>query len=175
MQPEALMLYKLIILYILDKVDFSLTNVQLTNFILEKEYTNYFNIQQVLSELLEDDFISSKTVRNSSYYDITTSGGETLSFFYDTIPAAIKEDIDEFLKENKYSLREENSIQADYYEAKKNEFIVNLKVMERDSIVIELNLSVPTESEATLLCESWKKKSTEVYSRIFTTLMEDPE
>ena len=43
MQPEALMLYKLMILYILDKVEFPLTQTQLTNFLLEKEYTTYLS------------------------------------------------------------------------------------------------------------------------------------
>lgn len=175
MQPEALMLYKLIILYILDKVDFPLTNVQLTNFILEKEYTNYFNIQQVLSELLEDGFISSNTIRNSSYYEITSTGGETLSFFYNSISPAIKEDIDTFLKENKYSLREENSTQADYFEAKKNEFITRLRVLERGATIIEINLLVPSEQEAELICDNWKKKSSEVYAKIFSVLMDNAE
>ena len=46
MQPEALMLYKLIVLYTLSRVDFPMTNSQLTEFITEKEYTNYFNVQQ---------------------------------------------------------------------------------------------------------------------------------
>lgn len=175
MQPEALMLYKLIILYILDKVDFPLTNVQLTNFILEKEYTNYFNIQQVLSELLEDKFISCNVIRNSSYYEITSMGGETLSFFNDTISSAIKDDIDNFLKENKYSLREENSTQAEYFEARKNEYITCLKVLERDSTIIEIKLSVPSEAEAGLICDNWKKRSSEVYARIFSTLTDDAE
>ena len=58
MQPEALMLYKLIILYILDRVDFPMTNSRLTDFITTKEYTNYFNVQQVLSDLVEDGYIS---------------------------------------------------------------------------------------------------------------------
>ena len=40
MQSDTLTLYKLIILFILDKVDFPLTNAQLSDFILEKEYTN---------------------------------------------------------------------------------------------------------------------------------------
>ena len=79
MQAETLMLYKLIVLYILDKVDFPLTNGQLTNFILEKEYTNYFNIQQTINELVDDEYISSETIRNSSLYQITDSGRETLS------------------------------------------------------------------------------------------------
>ncbi|MDE7299594.1 MAG: DUF4364 family protein [Lachnospiraceae bacterium] len=175
MQPEALMLYKLIILYILDKVDFPLTNVQLTNFILEKGYTNYFNIQQVLSELLEDSFISCNTIRNSSYYEITSSGGETLSFFYDKISDAIKEDIDIFLRDNKYGMREENSTQADFYEARKNEYIATLKVLERGTPIIEIHLSVPSEAEASLICDNWSKKSSEIYARIFATLTEETE
>ena len=41
---EALTQYKLIILYMLDKVDFPLTNTQISNFILEKGYTSYFTL-----------------------------------------------------------------------------------------------------------------------------------
>ena len=48
---EAQTLYKLIVLTMLDRVDFPLTNAQISDFILTKEYTNYFTLQQVLSEL----------------------------------------------------------------------------------------------------------------------------
>ena len=34
-----------------------MTNAQLTAFI-SKEYTNYFNIQRAISELIDDEFIS---------------------------------------------------------------------------------------------------------------------
>ena len=36
---ETYTLYKLIVLYMLDKVDFPLTTSQISEFILEKEYT----------------------------------------------------------------------------------------------------------------------------------------
>ena len=175
MQPVALMLYKLMILYILDKVEFPLTQTQLTNFLLEKEYTNYFNIQQVLSELLEDKFISCNIIRNSTYYEITTLGGESLSFFYNKISDPIRADIDNFLKENKYSMREENSIRADYYETKKNEFIVSLKIMERGNPIIDIGLSVPSEAEAEIICNNWSKKSSEIYTHIFSSLIGDTD
>ena len=48
---EAFTLYKLIILYMLDKVDFPLTNSQISEFVLDKGYTDYFKLQQALSEL----------------------------------------------------------------------------------------------------------------------------
>ena len=40
---EPLTLYKLIILYMLKKVDFPLTNAQISEFVLDQEYTTYFN------------------------------------------------------------------------------------------------------------------------------------
>lgn len=171
MQAESLMLYKLIVLYILDKVDFPLTNGQLTNFILEKEYTSYFNIQQAISELIEDNYINSESIRNSSLYQITESGRETLSFFSNNISQAIREDIDCYLKEHKYSLRNEVSTLADYYESKKNEFVTHLRVIEGDSAVIELKLSVPTEREANIICNNWRDKSPDIYAYVISTLI----
>ncbi len=173
MQAETLMLYKLIVLYILDKVDFPLTNGQLTNFILEKEYTNYFNIQQAISELIDDNYISSETIRNSSLYQISESGKETLSFFSHNISQAIRDDIDAYLKEHKYSLRNEVSTLADYYENKKDEYIARLRVMEGDSAIIELKLSVPTEREANLVCNNWRNKSSDIYAYVISTLIAD--
>ena len=57
LQSESLMLYKLIILYILDRMTFPITNTELTRFILEKEYTNYLTIQETLADLIEDNYI----------------------------------------------------------------------------------------------------------------------
>ena len=42
---EPLTLYKLIILYMLDKVNFPLTNSQISEFTLDKGYTTYFHIR----------------------------------------------------------------------------------------------------------------------------------
>lgn len=50
---EPLTLYKLIILYMLEKVDFPLTNAQISGFVLDKGYTTYFHLQQAISELID--------------------------------------------------------------------------------------------------------------------------
>lgn len=171
MQSDALTLYKLIILYILEKVDFPLTNAQVSNFILEKEYTNYFSIQQAVSELIASELITCETIRNSSYYRLTNAGEETLEFFSNEISDAIKHDIMEYLKENKYELREEVSTIADYHEEKKDEFITKCLVKERGSVIVEVSLNVPTEEEARTICNNWRKNSQEVYAFLMKTLM----
>lgn len=173
MQSDASTLYKLIILYMLDKVDFPLTNAQITDFILEKDYTNYFNIQQSISELKDTNLIVSETIRNSSYFKITDAGRETIRFFDNDISEAIRKDIDTFLQDNKYKLRQEVSILADYYENKKDEFIATCYVTEQGSKLVEVNLSVSTEQEARTICNNWKNKSQDVYAYLIQTLMTD--
>lgn len=172
MQSDTLTLYKLIILYILNKVDFPLTNAQLSDFILEKEYTNYFNIQQAISELTSSQLVTVTTVRNSSHYRITPAGTETLEFFNNKISDPIKSDIMEYLRNNKYALREEVSNLADYYEEKPNEYVVRCQVKEQGSSIIDLSLIVPTEDVAISICNNWKKKSQTVYSYLMKTLLE---
>jgi hypothetical protein len=152
-------------------VDFPLSNVQLTAFILEKEYTNYFNVQRAISELLDDEYVAAKTIRNSSLYLITDSGNETLLFFDNMISSGIKEDIEKYLAENKYELKDEFSSPADYIQLKKGEFSVRLKVIERDSNIIDLTLSVPTEEDANNICNNWSKKSSDIYAYLMSSLL----
>lgn len=54
---EPITIYKLTILNMLDKVDFPLTNTQISNFFLEQDYTDYFRVQQVLSDLEDASLI----------------------------------------------------------------------------------------------------------------------
>lgn len=171
MSSDTFMLYKLMILYILSRVDFPLSNAQLTAFILEKEYTNYFNIQRVISELIDDEFITVKTIRNSSLYLITETGNETLLFFDNLISSGIKEDIEEYLSQNKYELREEVSTPADYSQIKKGEFSVRMSVIERGTHIIDLTLTVPTEEEAISMCNKWSEKNSDIYTYLMSTLL----
>ena len=60
MNQEPLTLYKLIVLYLLNKVSFPLTMAQVSDLILEKEYTSYLTLQQVINELLPISLRSSK-------------------------------------------------------------------------------------------------------------------
>ena len=90
---EPFTLYKLIVLYMLEKVDFPLSNTQISDFFLEKEYTNYFTVQQVVHDLIETDLISTESTHSNTQYSITAAGKETLQFFHDKISPAIQNDI----------------------------------------------------------------------------------
>ena len=138
MLSEPMTLYKLMILYMLKQVNFPLTSAQLSNFFLEHEYTTYFTLNQALNELLEAKLLHVETNHNSSRYEITREGEETLSFFGNKISSAIIEDIDEYLKENKFRLRNEVGVTADFYKSTNQDFIVHCEVREGKSCLIDL-------------------------------------
>ncbi|MFV0343087.1 MAG: DUF4364 family protein [Anaerocolumna sp.] len=173
MQSDSLTLYKLIILYLLDKVDFPLNNAQISNIILDKDYTNYFSIQQSLSELLEADFCTVESNGHSSLYLITDAGRETLSFFGYMISSAIQNDLLDYLRKNKYDLRDESSTRSEYFESKKGEYQVRLRVLEKEDSIIDLSIAVPTEEDATKISLNWRRKSQEIYAYVLNTLLNE--
>ena len=99
MMQDPLTLYKLIVLYMLDKAAFPLTKTQVSDFVQEKDYTNFFTLQQVFSELIDTELVTAQTVRNRTQLSITEEGRETLRFFGNRISDAIYQDVDNYFQE----------------------------------------------------------------------------
>ncbi|MEY8336877.1 DUF4364 family protein [Lachnospiraceae bacterium 62-35] len=174
MLSEPITLYKLMILYMLRQVNFPLTNAQLTDFFLAKEYTVYFTLQQALNELLEAGLIRMESLHNSTRYEITREGEDTLGFFGKKISPAIIDDIDQYLRENRFRLRNEASTIADFYKSTGSDYIVHCEVREGRESLIELNLAVPDKEQAEAMCSRWKARNQEIYSYVMKALMTPP-
>ena len=155
----------------LDKVDFPLSNTQLTNFFLEHEYTDYFRVQQVISDLLDAELIRTESTHNNTHYYITAAGKETLNLLKDKISDAIELDIMNYFAKNKLELRNDNSIIADYYRTPNRDFAVRCQYRQKDTNLIDLTLSVQTKEQAEAICNNWKKQNEDVYMYLMDILM----
>ena len=171
MIQDPLTLYKLIVLYMLDHVDFPLTNTQISNFVLDKEYTTYFTIQQAINELIGAELIHAKSTHNNTCYYITPAGRETLSFFPDKISSAIKADVLTYFAENKMELKQEISVLADYDKTTFQEYAVRCRIREKERSLIDLTITVRTREQAEAVCANWKKQNEEVYGYLMDLLM----
>lgn len=163
-------LYKLIVLYMLDNLDFPLTNSQISEFILDKGYTDYFTLQQTFYDLEASELIHPENIRNSTRYMITETGRETISMFESKLPEGIKEDITRFFEEKKYQLRKEIDITADYYPVGK-EYMVKCMVKEKKYTLLELKMNVVSKEQAIYICDHWQQKSEEVYNYLIKSLL----
>lgn len=164
-------LYKLIILYIIEKISISLSNGQLCAFFAEEQYTDYFTLQQVLGDMIEADLLRTETIRTTTYYSLTEQGKETLDFFHGQIPTAIREDIDAYLKKNQFELKEENAVIADYVKSGPEEFTATLIIKEQDADLVKIEIAVPFEAQAIAICDKWQKKNSSIYSYLMQELM----
>lgn len=168
---EPFTIYKLTILNMLDKVDFPLTNTQISNFFLEQEYTDYFRVQQVLNDLTDADLIRSESTHNNTQYSITAAGKETLGFFRDKLTDAIEHDTIAYFEKNKMELRTVNSIVADYYKTPNQDYAVRCQFRERGTNLIDLTLTVKKKEQAEAICNNWKKQNEDVYAYLMDILM----
>lgn len=163
MGTESMVLYKLIVLYMLDRVNFTLTNSQISDFILDKGYTNYFVLQEAISGLIDSEFVYVSSIRGSSHYKITDKGEEALSMFENRIPYAIKQDVLDFFEKKQINLKKETEVQADYFLNDANEYTVSCVINDRNEPLLDIRFSVPTQGVAAAICENWRQKSTEIY------------
>jgi DNA-binding PadR family transcriptional regulator len=175
MSSEALTLYKMMVLYMLSLVEHPLTNAQISDFMLSKDYTDYFTLQTVFSELTDTDLIKCDKIRNASYYRITDMGVKTLKLFNDNLSSTIKEDISSYLKEHAHELKKQVSVLSDYSINNKGDHSVNLKLIDFDgSILLDLSLAVPSEERAIEICNEWNKKSDSIYSYLMNNIILKP-
>lgn len=170
MLQDPLTLYKLIILYMLDRVTFPLTTAQISDFVLEKEYTNFLTLQQVISELTEAGMLSSQSIRNRTQLAITKEGRETLHYFENRVSDAIKSDIKTYFHENEFTLRNEVSVLGDYYKSTSGDYEAHLVAKDRGINLIDLTLSVPVEEVAAAICDNWQKKNQDIYKYLIQEL-----
>lgn len=170
MLQDPLTLYKLIVLYMLNRVSFPLTTAQISDFILEKDYTNFLTLQQVISELTDAGLIAAQTIRNRTHLAITDEGRETLQYFENRINDAIKEDINEYLHKNEFTLRNEVSVIADYYKSTSGEYEARLIAKDRGTNLVDITLSVPMEEMASSICDNWQKKNQVIYKYLIEQL-----
>ena len=78
-------LYKLMAMYTLSRVDFALTNSQISNVFLDLGYTNYFNVQYALGELIDAGLVHEDAYPDYRYYALTDAGQESIEALRSTL------------------------------------------------------------------------------------------
>ena len=169
---EPFTIYKLTILYMLDKAGFPLSNTQISNFFLEYDYTDYFRIQEVIGNLVDSNLVIAESTHSNTQYTLTTAGKETLNFFSNKITDGIRADVMSFFEANRMSLRQETSVIADYYKTTFQDYAVRCQVRSDNHSIIDLTIAVKTKEQAEAICSNWRKQHEDVYMYLMDSLMQ---
>jgi predicted transcriptional regulator len=164
---------KLILLYVINKINVPVSNTQITKIILENRFMNYFYFQQFLLDLCKQNLLQSASTDGKVYYKITDKGREILNYFINHIPLGVKNRVDEASSSIKKKIKNETSVVADFSPENDNQFVVSCKINEDDFSLINLNITVGTKSDARKICDNWHQFPQEIYSEIIEILMQN--
>ncbi|WP_432408599.1 DUF4364 family protein [Wukongibacter sp. M2B1] len=162
---------KLLLLHIFNKFEVPITNNQITDFIMENDLLNYFVLQQFLSELVDTSLLEYSNNEEHYYYLITEKGKDTLNYFKDRLSENLLSKIDSSIENKKKILLKETQISANYKKKSKNDYLVELKVVENDITLIDLKLDVVSNKQAKIICDNWKNKAQDIYGEIINLLI----
>jgi hypothetical protein len=171
MNNESITIYKLMILYTLSKVDVPLPSGVVYDYVSSRGYTNFFNVQNAFGELLQAELIAEDTTYHLSYYTLTPAGRETLEFFGSRLSRDIRQEIDDYLSENRYEIINETSLVCDYKKTADDSYLAICTLREGNHILFQLSLDVATEEDAIKVCENWRSSSEELYQTSIQTLL----
>ena len=170
MSQQLNTLYKLMTMYTLSRVDFALTNSQISNVFLDLGYTNYFNVQYALGELVDSGLVHEEAYPDYRYYALTDSGKTSMDALRSSLSSSIRSDIDDYLKKRRLEFREALSSRAEYYRTTDGDWAVRCRVMDHTTALIDMTLTVPNETQAKAVSQEWKEKSQEIYAMVIRKL-----
>lgn len=133
---------------------------------------NYFDLQQLLGQLVSSEHLICLETGHKSFYSITQKGRRTLRLFQGHIPKWLRHAIDIYTAQNLNKFKRENQITAEYKRVSSKDYQVICRVMENDIVLIDLRLSVTDSKQARIICNNWDTKAPEIYKYIMQQLTE---
>lgn len=152
-----------------------LTNIEITNFILDNGILDYFTLQQLLLDLCNSKFVVQKPKNGNEYYSISEEGTAVLDMFGDKLPDYFVKQVEKNFSNLKMEIKKHRELLGHYYKKQEDEFIVSLQVMENESTIFSLSINVPDEELAKRICKKWDSNPEGIFSSIIKTLTTDPQ
>lgn len=173
-QKNDIILNKLILLFIIDKMEIPLTENSLIDIATSRnDWLNYMDYKDVLHQLLEIRFIY-KTVDDSSEsrYNITYEGRECISHFYTRIPSSLREEITEFAKNNRMHFKRAQEYTSDYFKNSDGSYTCVLRIREPldPQNLFEIKIKTSTRDSAIKIVKKWKDEAANIYENLTETL-----
>ena len=162
---------RLLLLYLIDKMDLPLSRSQITDYIIQAEYMDYYTLQQALGDMVDGGYLDGTSDNNTTRYTITDEGLQTLEYFEKHIPPSVRNRINQYVKESRGDIKRAFENTATFFPNEAgDEFLVKCGVYEESRVLMELTISVDTREQARLIQNNWKANAKTLYGEIIGRL-----
>ena len=163
---------KLLLLYIIDKIDLPISNIQLTEIVLENNFINYFTLQEYIDELISSNLIVKINQNDKDRLTISNKGKEVLSLFKNRLSEDDINKLNTYIDVKMNLIKKEATISADYTIENGNSYVVSLSASENTIPLMEIKVTVASNKQARELCTKWKSNPSDLYTKIIKVLSE---
>lgn len=167
---EVFTVYKLIIMYILDRADGDVTQGMVSSFLLEGGFANFISLAESYDQLEKRGLVRFVSEGEKRFVRLTEAGRQALGFFGTRLSADIRSQADAWILENGHRIREEREIRAVYEKMTSGVYEVRMSVRERDVTLMEIRLSVPDAASASEVASRWNGQNGDIYKYLVEKL-----
>lgn len=167
-----------IILFTLAEAKRKVTHSQLTCLTLDSCNINFTNFQIALDNLVQIEYIrklSNPIDEKMPIYELTQKGTDANSFFANSIPIYIREQIKEHIEPYFAEEKLKKSIKATLVPINENEYNVECALYESVSPLLEISFYAGTREIAARIARNFKANPEKVYKEIFESLLGDED
>jgi hypothetical protein len=162
---------KLTILYYIRASKMEITREQLYRVMVENDVMSYFDYQSCMHELEEDAFIAAVPRAYGQAYRVSVRGADVLDQFVESLPVSLRERLELYARQHREEMLLETQIISDMEELPSGGYVVRLRALEQNAVVMELSLRVATRDMAQRMRANWEKESESLYAYLLTTLL----
>ena len=162
---------KVLILYMLSKVNKDIAENSLFKVISSINDINYFYFGQTLNDLAQTRFVDSYTKDKDTIYRITSEGKNALSLTKDLLPGIIKLKADNIFKEELSNIEEESSVVAEYTPRNENDYTIKCKIVENNETIFEVSTFAGSRDNAKKIVDNWNKNANNIFPKILDLLL----
>lgn len=176
-EKEQTVLDKLVMLFVLDKMEIPLTEDSILDICSVKNawIKNYMDCKAIIHDMTESNLLYrlGNGDEGKELYSLTYEGRECLSYLYRRIPFETRENISQYLQINKLNVKSSQEYTATYNKNEDGSYNVILRIYEPLISVpmFELKIKAPSRQSANEAIHKWKSTAPAIYESIYEKLI----
>lgn len=166
---------KVLILYILTRIQSDIKQDDLLKIINLINGINYFDFKQILSDLIDSNLVGTYTKDEEPVIRITSEGKNAFALTKDVLPGIIKLKADSVFQKVFPNIEEESSISAEFIPKSENNYTVKCKIVENNETIFEVKSFVGSRDRAKRIIDNWNNNATKIYPKMLNLLLNKEE
>lgn len=164
---------KVLILYILDRIDKEIKQDDLFQIITSINEINYFYFKQLLTDLIDSKLVGTYTKEEEPVVRITSDGKNAFVLTKDVLPGIMKLKADNIFEKEFHTIEQASSITAEFIPKNEISYTIKCKIVEDNETIFEVKTFAGSRDRAKRIVDNWNKNANTIYPKILNILLDD--